>query len=173
MNQHSLLACPSPVPTCVNFAIPMDVFQEGFRQLASGVSIVTTRHDGEDLGIAATSVSSLSADPPSLLVCINQNSGVHDRLLETGRFCVNVLAEEHEEISQCFGNPALKNQRFANGDWVDRDLPVLKDALASFECSVVASHAFGTHTIVVGQINRIETRARDRDPLLYFRGQYK
>ena len=173
MNRHASLANVSPVPTHVNFSIPMDEFQEGFRQLASGVCVVTTRHNGEDLGIAATSVSSLSANPPSLLVCINRKSGVHDRLLEARQFCVNVLAEEHEEISQCFGNPALKDRRFASGDWVDRDLPVLADALASFECSVVASHAFGTHSIIVGQIDRIDTRAKDRDPLLYFRGQYK
>ena len=173
MNQHAQVTEPFPIPLNAEPPLMIEDFQQGFRELAAGVCLVTTREGGEDLGIAATSVSSLSAEPPSLLVCINRKSGVHDRLLKAGKFCVNVLADEHKEISACFGSPSLKHQRFVTGDWDDRDVPVLADALASFQCTVGGSHSFGTHSIIVGTITCVETRSKDRDPLLYFRGDYR
>lgn len=173
MNQHTLMRNIVPMPIDFEFPVLLDDFQGGFRQLAAGVCIVTTRHNDEDLGIAVTSVTSLSSDPPSLLVCVNQKSSIHDRLLDAKRFCVNVLSTDHQTISASFGNPTLKHKRFVDGHWVDRGLPVLADALASFECSVVEAPVFGTHSIIVGQIDWIEAQGEECDPLLYFRGSYR
>ena len=173
MEHMSALPTGVRVPSDICTAVDLTAFQDGFRHLASGVCVVTTRHRGVDSGFAATSVTSLSADPPSLLVCIHRKSRVHDEVIEAGKFCVNVLGEEHQDIAACFGNPKLRARRFVLGDWIDRGLPVLADAMASFQCFVASTFVFGSHTIVVGQINRVMSDVNDVDPLLYFRGSYR
>lgn len=172
MNQHTSIQQPDRTPTDVEPPMLTHSFRDGFRQLASGVCIVTSRHEGENFGIAATSVTSLSTTPPSLLVCINRNSSAHDRLLAVGKFCVNVLAAHHQYISACFGSPARKEERFVTGDWHHGDVPVLSDALASFECELIEAPQFGSHSIIIGRIGNVQANGMDQDPLLYFRGAY-
>jgi flavin reductase len=151
----------------------IDAFRAGMRQLASGVCLVTTSHDGERHGFAATSVTGLSGEPPSLLVCINRATSGHAPLHGAGRFCVNVLAEDQEPVAALFSDKARRHERFRNGAWDGRDALRLARALAAFECRIDHSFDYGTHSIVVGLIETIHVDAAGRAPLVYFDARFR
>jgi flavin reductase len=137
------------------------MFKLGMRRLAGGVAaIAMTGSDGRRLGAAATAVCSLSAEPPALVVCLNLEGSI-GRVLRPGRaFSVNLLGERHAELARVFGGMtgAASHARFEHGEWraSDGNLPVLADALVSFEC-VVADESifFATHLVAIGVVTRV------------------
>ena len=146
------------------------------RRLASGVCVITSL-DGQGIphAMTATSVTSVSDEPASMLVCINQNSNMHQSIALGGELCINVLATEHEAISNrcAFGDQGIS--RFDEGRW-DKvgQLPYLADALASFICNIDKLIEYGTHTIVIGQVKQvIVPESENIDPLIYVTGGYK
>lgn len=147
-------------------------FREAMRHVASTVYAVTTGHAGERYGIIATAVSSLSFDPPSLLVCINRLASLHDPIATADRFCVNVLGVSHREVADNFLKGGRGEERFRVGEWCEEEgVPVLANAQSSFICRVAHRHAYGTHTIFVGQL--ISARHRESaKPLTYYDGRY-
>lgn len=150
----------------------LDAFRSAMRHVAATVYAVTTGHDGERFGILATAVSSLSFDPPSLLVCINQTGSIHEPLASTDRFCVNVLGVGNRDVADCFGRGGNGEERFSIGDWVEEQgVPVLASAQSSLVCRIAHRHAFGTHTIIIGEL--IAARHRENaKPLTYYDGRY-
>jgi flavin reductase (DIM6/NTAB) family NADH-FMN oxidoreductase RutF len=98
-----LLAFPAgPVTPAHDAATDTALYKGGMRRLAAGVSIITTEHHGERYGMAATAVTSVSAEPPTLLVCIGRSGSSHEPIRESGRFCVNVLAETDRAVAEGF-----------------------------------------------------------------------
>jgi flavin reductase (DIM6/NTAB) family NADH-FMN oxidoreductase RutF len=99
-------------------------FRKAMRSLASAVSIVSTAHDDRRFGMTATAVCSLSMQPPTLLVCVNQSTSLHHPLLSAGRFCINILHADQDELARTFGQKGIED-RFANGNWQvdDRGVP--------------------------------------------------
>jgi flavin reductase (DIM6/NTAB) family NADH-FMN oxidoreductase RutF len=83
-------------------SVNAEAFRQGMRRLAAGVTIVTTIHDGERSGLTATAVTSLSVDPPQLLVCVNREAGSHDLIRRGERMCVNVLSHAHKNLAARF-----------------------------------------------------------------------
>ncbi|TIX50023.1 flavin reductase family protein [Alteraurantiacibacter aquimixticola] len=149
----------------------LDAFRNAMRHVAATVYAVTTRHEGKAYGILATAVSSLSFDPPSLLVCINRSASLHDPLLAERKFCVNVLGLGNRHVAQHFMNPAAPD-RFSVGEWQDfHGVPMLADGQSSFVCDLVHAHEFGTHTIVIGELVAAQHR-QDATPLTYFDRNY-
>jgi flavin reductase (DIM6/NTAB) family NADH-FMN oxidoreductase RutF len=126
------------------------------RELAAGVVIITAVHNRLGSGLNATVACSLTADPPSLLICINQSSHTHDYILERGRFCMNVLAQQHRKVAQVLaGTTKLTGEaKFAYGKWEgDTERPPrLADALVSTEREVFQTVEVGTHTIFIGRV---------------------
>ena len=112
-------------------------FRKAMRTLASAVSIVSTAHDDRRFGMTATAVCSLSMQPPTLLVCVNQSTSLHHPLLSAGRFCINILHADQDELARTFGRKGMED-RFANGNWQvdDRGVPFVADARASIFCAV-------------------------------------
>lgn len=155
---------------------PGQAMKEGMRRLASGVSVIATRsRDGEPCAMTATSVTSVSDSPASLLVCVHSDTQTYKVLTEAAEasFSVNLLAADQDAISNrcASGDPAAT--RFDVGDWnLDVDTPVLDSALASFVCRVDKIVDYGTHGIVIGAIDRVVIGERDIDPLLYLNGSY-
>jgi flavin reductase (DIM6/NTAB) family NADH-FMN oxidoreductase RutF len=151
------------------------VFREAMRRLAAGVTIVTAVHDGEKGGLTATAVCSLSADPPQILVCVNRSAHAHDLIHKGDRMCVNVLAHDQQALAARFaGQGGITGAaRFLAGDWIadKTGVPVLSDALASFECVVAERVSASTHTIFIGKVVGVRVRAAGR-PLLYASGAY-
>jgi flavin reductase (DIM6/NTAB) family NADH-FMN oxidoreductase RutF len=115
-------------------------FRDAMRQLAGGVCVVTAGADDERTGLTATSVTSLCADPPTLLVCVNRESSSYQALTRFRPFAVNVLAADQREVAERFGGgSALKgSQRYQGGRWLVLPSGVcgLADAAAVFECEV-------------------------------------
>lgn len=151
----------------------IDAFRAGMRQLASGVCLVTTVLDGERHGFAATSVTALSGEPPSLLVCINRATSGHGPLHGAGRFCVNVLAQDQETTASLFGDRARRHERFLGDAWDDGEALRLTQALAAFDCRVDRTFDYGTHSIVVGLIETIHVGPVGRSPLVYFDARFR
>lgn len=148
-----------------------DTFRNAMRHVASTVHAVTTLHDGERHGILATAVSSLSFDPPSLLVCINQAASLHHPLTQAELFAINVLGLENRDIAEQFAQ-ARGAERFALGHWADEHgAPVLLSGQSALVCRRVDCHRFGTHTIVVGELVAARHR-QDGAPLTYYDRSY-
>ena len=149
-----------------------------FRQLlgrfATGVTVVTTRRaDGARVGMTASSIASVSLEPPLLLVSIDHRNDMHGALQAAQRFVVNVLAADQEAISRRFADAT--EHRFDQGEAIGyRDnpegLPVLDGVLAHIECAKVQAVPAGDHTVFFGLVTG--GAVTDRRPLLYYRGGY-
>lgn len=148
-------------------------FRAAMRRLAATVTIVTIRDGGRPMGMTATAVSSLAADPPSLLVCVNQSASMHNPLIETQAFCVNILHQDQHAVARVFSDSALRDARFATGEWEHRDdaPPYLTDAQAVLLCERRQLVTFATHTICIGAVREVRLR-EDIDPLLYLDGKF-
>lgn len=145
----------------------VDAFRDAMRHVASTVYAVTTRLGDERYGILATSVASLSFNPPSLLVCVNREASLHDPVSEAQRFCINILGLSNRDVAEHFMIPGTQ-KRFDVGEWVEElGVPVLASAQSSLICSVADRHVFGTHTIFVGELLAANHR-QDATPLTYF-----
>ena len=147
------------------------------RQLAAGVTLVTTAAaDGTRAGLTATAVSSVSAEPPQLLACVNREGEAHDLLLATRCLAVNLLSAGQVDLAERFsGRTGVAGEaRFAAGRWATlvTGAPVLEDALASFDCRVVATLAAGTHTVFVARVEAAVVRPDPAGPLAYLDGGY-
>ncbi|WNO11064.1 flavin reductase family protein [Teredinibacter sp. KSP-S5-2] len=148
----------------------------GMRRLASGVSIIASRgSDGRKCAMTASSVTSLSDTPASLLVCIHKDARINSVIAESNFFSVNVLHESQQQISQVCASSEDSDKRFSVGDWhtaPESGLPYLADAESVFICSLSAKHVYGTHNIYIGDICGVQVTDREAAPLLYLDGGY-
>lgn len=148
-------------------------FKQAMRRLAATVNVITLSDGASFKGMTATAVCSLSVDPPSLLVCVNQSATLHNPLLLTSHFCVNVLHHEQIDVAKRFSDSSMRDVRFEGADWQRHDMgpPVLSNAQVAMICERVQLVTFATHTIVIGTVVDIHNRA-DIDPLLYVNGSF-
>lgn len=163
------IAQPQPVD-------PSD-FRAALRELVGAVSVVTVgRAGGERNGFTATSVTSLSVEPPLLLVCVNRSTSSYPQLLREGAFAVNVLTAAQRDISDRFAgrDGASGDARFRGARWTTlaTRAPVLADALAVADCDVQEVIERGTHAIVIGAVRALRT-APSGAALAYWRGGYE
>lgn len=140
---------------------------------ATGVTIITAHAaDGKPIGLTANSFTSVSLDPPLLLVCIANNAGSADTLRSAEHFAVNVLQIGQQPVSNLFAGKS--EDRFAGTRWEvgEYGAPILPSSLGIFECKRHTLHEAGDHFLLVGQVEKASFEPR-RDPLLYFRGKYR
>lgn len=109
-------------------------FRGAMRRLAATVCVVSIRENGRPLGMTATAVTSLAADPPSLLVCVNKSASMHDALAGAELFCVNLLHRDQEHVAKIFSDSTRRDVRFATGIWFQdgEAPPYLLEAQAVF-----------------------------------------
>ncbi|KAH6999307.1 hypothetical protein EDB80DRAFT_883665 [Ilyonectria destructans] len=143
------------------------------RRHAKAVVVITCRHDGFRYAMAATAVSELSLEPPSLLVCVNKAASIHSPLTNGAQFCINILHSSHETIAGLCSGKVKGEARFEEGNWVEDDsgTPYLRDAQASFFCALDGRLSYGTHDIFIGRIGGVTTSG-PVDPLVYVNGGY-
>lgn len=148
-------------------------YKLGMRTLAAAVNIITSAHSGHRYGMTATAVCSVTADPPTLLVCINKATTTHNAISKSGVFCVNTLRAEDSELSTAFSGAQSGEGRFRSRDWTHlaTGSPALIDALVSFDCRLTKKVAHGSHTIFLGQVEQVMFGKKGK-PLLYADGQY-
>jgi flavin reductase len=148
-------------------------FKEAMRQVAATVSIISTELGGSRYGMTATAVTSVSLDPPSLLVCVNRSASIHAPLQQRGLFWVNVLHDGQQSFCATFSGGKARQERFALGRWqnCEHGLPYLADAQANILCSVEKDCTFGSHTVFIGSV--LATRLHHRaTPLVYLNGRF-
>lgn len=140
-------------------------------RFATGVTIITVRtDDGTCHGLTANSFSSVSLDPPLILFSLSNGSSTLPHILSVGRFAVNVLSDEHEELARRFAR--------SDPDKFDQDIfgalvtgsPVVNNALAIFDCELHAQFDGGDHVIVVGRV--LALQEQEGRPLVFYRGRY-
>ena len=149
-------------------------YRNAMAQLAGAVNIVTTDGPAGRAGFSATAVCSVSDNPPTLLVCINRSSSAYRMLFENAVVCVNTLSADQQPLSQLFGGKPPMEERFAGGEWssLETGAPILKGALASFDCRVRAIHDGSTHDIIICDV--VDTAVGEgEEALLYFKRAYR
>lgn len=150
-------------------------YKRGMRRLASGVAAITTEFRGERFGLLSTSVTSVSAEPPVLLACIGITTSSHDPIVNSGRFCVNLLQQGDEDVAERFSSSQHRDSRFLGREWtvLTTRAPALVGCLASFDCAVIRSIAAGTHTVFFASVVDIRLWSDAVDPLMYWDGAYR
>ncbi|WP_374527071.1 flavin reductase family protein [Novosphingobium sp.] len=157
-------------------SIPDDLpgqFRAAMRRLAASVTVVVAKGDNGPVGMAATSVTSLTVDPPAVLVCVNRATALHALLVPTAPLSVNLLSRDQQEVSAAFGGGRPHEERFSVGNWREGDdgLPTLGGAQANLSCVIDAMLAYGTHSIVIARV--LKAQVRDEvAPLIYQDGAY-
>jgi 3-hydroxy-9,10-secoandrosta-1,3,5(10)-triene-9,17-dione monooxygenase reductase component len=160
-----------------------ELFRQAFRRWATTVVVVTYRDDEDrPVGMTATSMSSLSVDPPSLLVCINRETRAHPVITKRGAFGIDMLSIGQRPIADHCS--AAGRDKLLQAGWLASDeleaghpgeavaSPRLADSLAHLDCSMDRSYEAFSHTIMIGLIRSVWINPRDLPPLLYHGGVY-
>ncbi len=146
--------------------------KSAMRGAAATVSVVSTRIGEDRYAMTATSFCSVSMDPPSILVCVNQSAAMHGALTTGAGFCLNLLTAQQRHLSVACGGAASPAERFAGGDWDDHaGTPYLPEARCNLFCRVERLIAHGTHTIVIGEVIDVNSQGASA-PLVYLNGDY-
>ncbi|MFT4069429.1 4-hydroxyphenylacetate 3-monooxygenase, reductase component [Paraburkholderia sp.] len=150
-------------------------FRDAMASLAAAVNVITTDGPRGRCGITASAVCSVTDTPPTMLVCINQASYVHDVLHDNRQVCINVLGARGQELARVFAGLTAcpMAERFDQCEWQAGRLavPVLADAIASLEGTVCESRTVGSHSVFFVRIEHIALRD-EGDGLVYFGRQF-
>ncbi len=143
--------------TTINSAIDPRELRNAFGRFMTGVTVVTTMDGESPVGFTANSFSSVSLDPPLLLICLANNSANYDTFTQSEGFAVNILAEDQTEISNTFARPS--DDRFAAVDWRQgpKGSPILSGVCAWFDCSMEQVVEAGDHVILIGRVAAFDT----------------
>jgi flavin reductase (DIM6/NTAB) family NADH-FMN oxidoreductase RutF len=147
-------------------------FRRVMGHFPTGVSVITTVHDGELHGMTANSFTSVSLDPMLVLACLSCGARTALAIQSAGHFAVNILAEDQEEVSQRFAKPG--QDHFEGLDVIrgHRGLPLIPGALAYLVCAVDDVVQAGDHDIVLGRVEDCQASRNGVNPLVFFKGTY-
>jgi flavin reductase (DIM6/NTAB) family NADH-FMN oxidoreductase RutF len=145
-----------------------EVFRDVIGHFATGVTIITTRERDADYGVTVSAVSSLSLEPPMLLVCLNRSSRTQQAISRTRCFAVNILGVHQRDLARLFAT--ARDDKFSEATIRRGELghPLIEGAIGHVECEVVEEAVGGTHTVFLAEVRRAERF--DGEPLLYYRG---
>ncbi len=150
-------------------------FRAAMRQLAGGVSVITAAHGNERTGLTATSVVSISMDPPELFISVNRSSSSWPVIEKAGKFGINVLQQDQQIVAEHFSGKGGRkgDERYADDDWYQTPDGVWlsRKALAAFACDVEKVWMHREHALIAGKVTRIDVNAGPQ-PLTYWQGSY-
>jgi len=150
-----------------------DNFRLAMRRYIYSVSIMSNKNNKDNPNaITVSSVTSISMDPPSLLICINKSSRIHDTIELGSKFCINLLNSNQENLSNICSDEDMYDQRFKDENWNLDGIPFLKNAQANIFCKVDKLTSYHTHTIVIGLVEDANY-ADEISTLTYVDGEYK
>jgi len=145
---------------------------QAMRRYASTVNVVSATHNGVKQAMTATSVASLSLDPPSILVSINTAASIHQILAKDRDFCINVLSNTQKEIAEICSKNEEEDNRFKLGNWSDnKEIPFSLDAQSNLFCRCFDVFKQNTHSVFFGEVFSVINN-ESIGPLLYFDGDY-
>ena len=151
-------------------------FRNALGQFATGVTVVTVeREPGSVFGMTANTFTSVSLNPMLILICVDERAKILPLLHKKKRFGISVLKQGQQAVSEYFAqaeqNSEAEHRLGLRYRWTPEGVPILEDAVVQLSCSVVAAHAAGDHTIVVGKVEDAEIHGGE--PLLFYRGEYR
>ena len=139
---------------------------------ASAVTVIsTTTADDRAVGLTVNSFNSVSLDPPLVLFCLGRGASNFDDFLSSGRFAVNILRQDQDQISNGFAADGGKYFEKMASEFSNLGNPLVPDAIAMFDCKTEAIHDGGDHVIMIGRVIEL-SQDPDGDPLVYYRGRY-
>jgi flavin reductase (DIM6/NTAB) family NADH-FMN oxidoreductase RutF len=150
-------------------------FRLFMRRYPTGVTVVTAQSGDVQHGMTANSVTTLSLDPPSYLICVSKEARLHPIIEQSRKFCVNLLGFDQSDVSAIFAKTDLTDDERWNGvEWRDSELGprFIAGCMGYAECKVTASYDGLTHTIYIGEVLRLET-GEDKPPLIFYAGGYR
>jgi flavin reductase (DIM6/NTAB) family NADH-FMN oxidoreductase RutF len=157
-------------------SLPSATFRAALGRFATGVTVVSTVSDGIDYAMTANAVTSVSLDPPMVLVCVYQDARFHDAVLASGEWGVSILAADARPSAvwlATHGRPlAGQLDPVPHHRGPVTGVALVDGSLATLECRTVATHPAGDHTVVIGEVVAIDLPDHASDALTYYRGQY-
>jgi GntR family transcriptional regulator, transcriptional repressor for pyruvate dehydrogenase complex len=150
------------------------MMRQAFRRYASGVMLLTyVDEEGHAFGMTATSVCSVSADPPTILACVNRAARTHQEIVRKKRFAISLLSHAQRQVSEFCATPG--SMKRLPDEWLttlESKVPVIRDALGSVQCQLTQTLNAGSHTVLLGSVVDVEL-GPEGNPLLYFGGAYR
>ena len=160
------------LPAGADSGVDASLYRRACSLFATGITVVTTVDaHGHPHGMTVNSFSSVSLDPPLILVCIDLKNAILGHFLTSAWFAVNILGEHQEDVSRRFSTAA--QNRFNGMDWrrSDSGVPLLAGVLAEMECAVAKTFEVGDHAVLIGEVRR--AAYREGKPLVYFNSSYR
>ena len=142
------------------------LFRKAMGKFATGVTVLTTIHEGDIHGMTANAFMSVSLDPKLVVISVGKNARFLDKVTQSKRFAVNILAEDQQQVSQHFAGKPQGEVQFATLD----GLPVIDGAIAQITCEVASVYEEGDHTLFIGRVT--DLKLEEKNPLLFFGGKY-
>lgn len=148
-------------------------FRAAMRRFPTGVTIVTTLADGTPFGFTANAFTSVSAEPPMVLICVNREASAHPMIARSSVFCVNILSSGQRDIAKIFADKARREDRFSGlrTHAATTGAPVIDGCLAFVDCRLAEEHTAGTHTVFIGEV--VDSGVRAGKPLGYLNADYR
>lgn len=154
-------------------------FRQVMGRFATGVTVVTTVADGRPQGITVNALSSVSLEPPLVMVALDRRRFITPMVAMAGRYAVNVLGDGQQALSDCFAHADVQPGRedFCGASWHagTTGLPLLDGVIATLECKVVETFSAGDHDLFIGRVDALDdggAATASVGPLLYFRRRY-
>lgn len=151
-------------------------FRRTLGRFATGVTVVAVADGDVRHGMTANAFTSVSLEPPLVLVCVDHRAAMHDLVLRAGTFAVTVLAADQRRDAEWFSSPRPRGHEFDDVAWKPAPVtgsPLLVDGLAYVDCELRDSHVAGDHTIVVGEVVDLDVLRDDAEPLLWWASGYQ
>ena len=152
--------------------MPKEQFLNAMRFLAASVSVISAKDSsGKPYAMTASSVTSLTIDPPAILVCVNNGASIHDVLVEDTNLCISILKKTQQEISNICSLKKMESHRFENDFWDTSDTPFVRNAQSNIFCKVDETVTYHSHKIIIAKVLRAEN-ADTFNTLMYADGGY-
>jgi len=159
-------------PKAVDPGVGPQAFLRACAQFSTGVAIATVLDSaGAPHGMTINSFTSVSLEPPLVLICIDHKARILDQLLTSNFFAINILRDTQQDLSERFARPG--EDRFGAVQWYpgETGMPLIPDALATLECAVFQRIPAGDHTILIGEV--VSAVRHEGSPLLFFSSSYQ
>ena len=156
--------------------ITHEVFRRVMGHFVTGVTVVTALDGDQPAGITVNALSSVSLEPPLVVIALDRRRFLTPIVRAAGRYGVNILSEDQRELSDCFaGAPVIPDRgAFCGAAWHpgETGVPLLDGAIATLECTIVESFSVGDHDLFIGRVEALSNEAEHPMPLLYYRRRY-
>ena len=157
---HDMIGTPTP-----------ERFRSAMGSFASGVTIVTAGDSGVPAGITANAFSSVSLDPPLILVCIDRRSRSAEILRRTAHFAVHILSENERDVAMTFARRGEGKFETVDWHWADNGVPVLDHCLVRLSCTMETAYEGGDHLIFMGAVDQLDLVSPEAEPLTCYQGR--